>query len=311
MRDFVGLSRLKLFFALSRTPHGILDLGTPFMAALLWLGDFPSYWVTMIGVITAFAGYTAVYALNDVIDHRVDREKVALGQMGPDSSYLDAVMVRHPLARGLIRLPAAMAWAIFWGIIALVGAYLLNPICIVIFLTGCLLEILYCRLLKITHLRTLVSGMVKTLGGLAAVFAVDPDPSPAFLVLLFFWLFFWEIGGQNIPADWTDVDEDRQIDAKTIPIRFGPGRANILIVVCLVTAVVLNALLVTLGPNPFPPLIVLAFVATGVVLLLYPAFQLLRSQSHQHVMTLFNRASMYPLAMTTWLVAEILWNRFA
>jgi len=38
---------------------------------------------------------------------------------------------------------------------------------------------------------------------MAAVVAVDPDPSAAFLIALFLSLFFWEIGGQNIPNDLT------------------------------------------------------------------------------------------------------------
>ena len=72
---YTGWSRLKLFWALSRTPHGLIDMTTPAFAALLWLGAFPPFSVTVLGLITAFAGYTAVYALNDVIDYRADREK--------------------------------------------------------------------------------------------------------------------------------------------------------------------------------------------------------------------------------------------
>ena len=73
-----GFSRLKLFWALSRTPHGLLDMATPALGALLWLGRFPSLELIVIGLITTFAGYTAVYALNDVIDYRVDKEKIQL-----------------------------------------------------------------------------------------------------------------------------------------------------------------------------------------------------------------------------------------
>jgi len=47
----------------------------------------------------------------------------------------------------------------------LAGAYRLNPVCAYIFVGGCLLEAVYCRLLRVSHLRTLVSGLVKTLGG--------------------------------------------------------------------------------------------------------------------------------------------------
>ena len=74
---FSGVARLKLFWALSRTPHGLLDMCTPCFAALLWLGALPPVDVVLIGLVTTFAGYTAVYAWNDVVDFRVDREKAA------------------------------------------------------------------------------------------------------------------------------------------------------------------------------------------------------------------------------------------
>ena len=66
------IHRLKLFLALSRTPHGLLDLATPGLAALLCLGGFPTPGVTLLGLLTVFAGYTAVYALNDLVDYRTD-----------------------------------------------------------------------------------------------------------------------------------------------------------------------------------------------------------------------------------------------
>jgi len=99
---FTGLSRLKLFFALSRTPHGLLDMCTPAFGALLWLGHFPPVQLVVIGLITTFAGYTAVYALNDVIDYKADREKAAMGGFSKSESYLDGVLVRHPMAQGLL-----------------------------------------------------------------------------------------------------------------------------------------------------------------------------------------------------------------
>ncbi|MHB9098256.1 MAG: hypothetical protein ACYC5X_10605 [Syntrophales bacterium] len=37
-----GLSELKLFCPLSRTPHGLLDMATTALAALLWLGAVPA-----------------------------------------------------------------------------------------------------------------------------------------------------------------------------------------------------------------------------------------------------------------------------
>ena len=71
-----GFKRLKLFFALSRTPHGLVDMATPGLAALLGLGAFPPPLTIALGFMTVFAGYTAVYALNDVVDFRADKEKL-------------------------------------------------------------------------------------------------------------------------------------------------------------------------------------------------------------------------------------------
>jgi len=48
---------------------------TPAFAALLWLGRLPSPTVILIGCLTTFAGYTAVYALNDVVGYASDRMK--------------------------------------------------------------------------------------------------------------------------------------------------------------------------------------------------------------------------------------------
>jgi 4-hydroxybenzoate polyprenyltransferase len=292
-----GLSRLKLFLALSRTPHGLLDLATPGLAALLWLGGLPPLGVTLLGLVTVFAGYTAVYALNDVVDYRVDQEKLRLAGDRVQGGYLDAVFVRHPLAQGRVSLREGLLWTGAWALLALWGAYSLNPVCALIFLGGCLLETAYCLLLRVSYLRTLVSGLVKTLGGIAAVFAVDPNPAPWFLTWLFLWLFCWEIGGQNVPADWHDLEEDQRLQARTIPVRFGPRGASLIIVVSLTLSVILSTVVLPLAPLGLSlPLTGLALLA-GLYFLLLPAFGLYRTKDGTQAAALFNRASYYPLAI--------------
>jgi len=81
-RSYSGLSRLKLFWALSRTPHGLIDMAMPALGALLYLGEFPSIRIVLLGLITVFSGYTAVYALNDIVDYKSDKEKVSIGGYG-------------------------------------------------------------------------------------------------------------------------------------------------------------------------------------------------------------------------------------
>jgi 4-hydroxybenzoate polyprenyltransferase len=300
-----GLSRLKLFLALSRTPHGLLDLAAPALAALLWLGRFPPLGVTALGLLTVFAGYTAVYALNDIVDYRVDREKLRLE--GPkEGHYLDAVFMRHPLAAGKVSFPEGLLWTGAWALVALLGAYSLNPVCALIFLFGCTLEAAYCLLLKVSRLRVLVAGVVKSLGAVAAVFAVDPRPSPVFLAVLFLWLFFWEMGGQNIPADWHDVEQDRKLGAKTIPVVLGLQRAAALALVSLTGSLAFSVVILRLAPVHFSFFPLLLAVVLGIHLLLLPAWRLSRSHNHSQAADLFNRASYYPLAV----LAVVLINFF-
>jgi len=301
-----GITRVKLFLALSRTPHGLLDMATPALGALLWLGAFPSWPVVGLGLITAFAGYTAVYALNDLVDYRVDRDRVRFGGLPVSDNYLDDVLIRHPMAHGLLSVKAGLYWTTFWALLALVGAFVLNPVCVLIFLGGCLLETVYCLLLKISYLRAFVSGGVKTTGAIAAVFAVDPEPSTAFVVILFFWLFFWEVGGQNVPHDWADVEEDRQLDSQTIPVRFGPRKSTSLIFVSLVLTVMLNIGVFYYSHTDYAYSFVLASAVVGFLLLLVPAVRLYRTKKRHEAMALFNRTSYYPLALLVIVLIRLL-----
>jgi 4-hydroxybenzoate polyprenyltransferase len=287
---------LKFFFALSRTPHALIDMATPAAAALLSLGHAPPLSVTVIGIITMFAGYTAVYALNDVVDLKADKEKVRIGGCGDQECYLDGAMIRHPMAKGALSLSSGLAWTIGWAAVALVGAYWLNPVCLYIFLAGCILESIYCLLWRVTPLRTLVNGVVKALGALAAVYAVQPEPSYLFLAVLFGWIFFWEIGGQNIPCDWTDIEEDRYFKAKTIPVRLGTHRAGLISVSTLVFTMFLQFTLLWVSPLSWHALVLLAALAVNSFLLLWPALQLFESRQRNSAMDLFNKASYYPLA---------------
>ena len=292
-----GVARIKLFLALSRTPHGLLDMATPALGALLWLGDFPPWTVVLLGLVTAFAGYTAVYALNDLVDYRVDKQRVQFGQLRASDNYLDDTLVRHPMAHGMLSFKAGLYWTIAWALLALVGAYVLNPVCVLIFLAGCLLEAFYCLMLKISYLRTFVSGGVKTTGAIAAVFAVDPSPSPTFLVCLFLWLFFWEIGGQNIPHDWADIEEDRQLNTQTIPVRFGPQAATLMILISLILTLTLNLPVFLSSKATYPSFFILGSALVGIILLIIPAIRLYHVKDRRHAMALFNKASYYPLAL--------------
>ena len=136
---------MKRFFALSRTTHGVLDIAMPGFCALLWLGAFPQWQVILLSLFTAFAGYTAVYALNDLVGIQVDREKFA-GE-GINQGYsVEASDMRYPLAQNLLSYRSGLIWFIAWLVLTLIGSYFLNPAIIIIVIAAIVLEIVYCRL---------------------------------------------------------------------------------------------------------------------------------------------------------------------
>jgi len=285
---------MKRFLALSRTTHGILDIAAPAFCALLWLGKFPSWQIILLSLFTAFAGYTAIYALNDLVGVRGDREKFAGSGINPGYS-VEASDMRYPLAQNLLSYRSGWIWFVAWFLMALTGSYILNPAIILIVIVAAFLEVVYCLLFKVTYLRTLVSGLVKACGPIAAVFVVNHNPALHLLLLQLIWLFFWEIGGQNIPADWNDVEEDKRVRAKTVPLQFGPQKAGLIVIILLSLAVITSLFLPLISPIRLGIPYLLASLLAGFFLLLQPGFQLYRTQENYQAGRLFDKASYYPL----------------
>lgn len=285
---------MKRFFALSRTTHGVLDLAAPGFVALLWLGHFPQWQVILLSLFTAFAAYTAIYALNDLVGIAVDKEKFA---GGINAGYsVESSNMRYPLAQNVLPYRSGLLWFASWFAVALIGSYLLNPAIVVILVAAAILEVIYVMLLKVTYLRTFVSGLVKSSGPVAAVFVVDPSPSPTLLLLIFAWVFLWEIGGQNVPADWNDTVEDKRVNAKTIPIHFGARKAGIIVVITLGLTVFTSMFLPLISPVNLGTFYLLASAVAGFILLLKPGYQLYQLQEGRQAAALFDSASYYPLA---------------
>lgn len=300
---------MRRFLALSRTSHGVLDLAAPAFAALLCLGDFPEWRTTLLAVLTGFAGYTAIYALNDLLGIRYDKEKFDGSKMSRGYS-VEASMLRHPLAQGILTVRSAVIWMVAWFVVGLIGSYLLNPVIVLVLIAAAVLETIYCLLMKVTPFKTIVSGLVKTSGPIAAILVVDRTPSPICLILLFAWLFFWEIGGQNIPSDWNYAVEDGRTDAKTIPVRLGLGRAGVIVMTALGLSVIVSGFLPLISSARLGWLYIMASLLLGYFLLLRPGLQLYQHKEGGLAARLFDKASYYPLAhfalISVFLVAEAL-----
>jgi 4-hydroxybenzoate polyprenyltransferase len=286
---------MKKFFALSRTTHGVLDLALPGFVALLWLGEFPSLLIIALSLFTAFAGYTAIYALNDLVGIAVDKEKFSGGMNAGYS--VEASDLRYPLAQNALSYRSGIFWFAAWFITALVGSYFLNPAIVIILVCAAILEVIYVMLFKVTYLRTFVSGLVKSSGPIAAIYVVDPNPSINLVLLILAWVFLWEIGGQNVPADWNDTVEDKRVLAKTIPLQLGTQTAGLIVLLTLGLTVLISLFLPLASPLNLGWLYRLATAAAGAFLLLKPGYDLFRQQTEGRMAAkLFDSASFYPMA---------------
>ncbi|MEW6443971.1 MAG: UbiA family prenyltransferase [bacterium] len=291
-----GSLRWELFFGLSRTPHGLLDMATPAMAALLGLGHFPPLATVLVGIVTAFSGYTAVYALNDIVDYRVDRQRLALRQDAKRPFDLDGLLVPHPLARRLLSLPKGLLWFCFWAVIALAGAWWLNPVCVVMFLIVAALEALYCKLLKVTWLKIIPTVLVKAAGGVVGIYAVDPSPPPGYVSFLILWLASWELGGQNVVNDIADLEDDARVGAKTLATVLGVRESVFVAVAAASMAAFAGVAIYWLSGPGIGPIYPLGAAVIGWKLLLQPARKLYADPCPETAAALFNRASYVPLA---------------
>jgi 4-hydroxybenzoate polyprenyltransferase len=295
----------KLFFGLSRTPHGLLDLATPAMAAMLCLGHFPPFSIVVVGVITAFAGYTAVYALNDLVDFRIDQERLIGAKALEESLRVDEVMIRHPVAQGLLPFWSGLAWFGVWALIAMAGAWWLNPLCAMLFVGSASLEIIYCKLLRITHLKIIPSAIVKATGGLAGVYAVAPSAPMGFVAIIFLWLAAWEVGGQNIPNDIVDMEADERVAARTTLTVKGV-RESVFRIVAAVSMAAFGGIAIYWVAGPgigwiYP----LGAAALGWKLLLEPARELYYNPGSAEATSLFNMASYMPIGFLLLAVLSI------
>ena len=289
--------KVRGFFGLSRMTHSILDIAHPAIGAVLVLGGFPRPSTAVIGLLAAFAGFTAVFGLNDVMDCGVDSEKMAKDSTSKKYFDIDSVGYRHPIAQGSMTFKSALAWVVFWGLCALSLAFVLNPVCAVLMVAAVGLEMGYCRLLRVTHWKALLSGLMVAVGGLAGVYAVAGAPPMGMVFLFVLWAFAWEVGCRNIPNDWSDLDEDITLRIRTIPVRYG-RRVSSWISFALLCLTVAGSLLFPLVvPVRHAIEYTAGALATGAVLLVIPAVLWVRSQTTESAMYLFNRACFYPLTV--------------
>ncbi len=282
-----GPSRLAALVDLSRTRQALLSVAQPGLGAVLALGGLPSLRVSLVGLVAAAAGFLAVFSLNDVLDRRVDAAALRAGKGEFAGFDIDTAFERHPLARGDLSLRFSLAWVLSLAALSAVLAFTLAPICLLLFAAAVGLEVVYCALRSVTPWKTVVSGVMVGLGGVAGWAAVAPLSWRALSV--FGFLALWEIGGRNIANDLADIDADRSVGVKTVATVYGPAVAAR--AACIVGFATL-ASTVTL-PMSGGLLSDLALVA-GVFVVAWPGAKLWYRPTSAEAASYFNVASLYP-----------------
>ena len=225
-------------FDLSRGRQATLSIAQPGLAAVLAAGGLPAGHVVWIGLVAAWAGFLAVFSLNDVLDRRVDAAALRAGKAVVDGYDLDAAFIRHPLAQGVLSLRFSLAWVAGLALIAAVGAWLLGPLCLALFAAAVALEVVYCGLRSVTWAKTIVSGVMVGLGGLAGWAAVAPPRWSALSVFAF--LALWEIGCRNLANDLADLGPDLAVGIRSVATTFGAvvaARATVVVAVAVLVSV--------------------------------------------------------------------------
>jgi len=282
----VRVSPVYAILDLSRGRQALLSVTQPALGALLALGHLPSPHVMGLGLVAASAGYLAVFSLNDVFDVKADAAALEVGKAVVDGYDIDTVFLRHPLARGDLSKATSVAWVVGLGVVSAVCAYLLAPLCLGLFAAAVVLEAVYCSLRSTTWLKTVVSGLMVGVGGLAGWAAVAPLSTSA--VPFFVFLALWEIGGRNLPNDLADLTADAAIGLTTVATVFGTR------VSAIATMWVTAATMIALAFLGQPFWVALATIALGVWAMGLPAIELVRTPTSAQAGRYFNRASLLP-----------------
>ncbi|WP_233580657.1 UbiA prenyltransferase family protein [Streptomyces triticirhizae] len=288
------VENVRALYGFSRGTQATLSVAQPLLGLLL-AGGAPPGRVVLVAL-ASFAAYFAVFAVNDLIDWNIDQQRFAhLREF--EGFDIDSAGVRHPLAQGRLSLPVAASWVASLGAVALVLAAMISWVCVVLFVTAALLEAAYCKLARVTPYKTLLTGVMVALGGCVGWFAVTDAVDEPVLWLFALWLAAWEIGGRNIVNDLADVDEDVHLGVRTVPVVYGRRRSGLLSAATLLVAFVASVGM-TLGALPVFGLLGLAgTVVAGGVALVCPALRLLRCCEPRTALAVFNRASLYPVAV--------------
>ncbi len=295
-----ALLKLRALLGFSRVMVSSFALAQAALATVLALKGLPSIKIMLLGSIACLSGSYALTATNDFFDYEIDKER--LEKLRTVQGFdMGQIFIRQPLARGIIGRRTAIIWILSLSTISLIFAYLIKPSLLVISIVIGLLVVTYSYMSRLSILKIFLIGTLVSLGAAAGWLAVSNHNN--FLLAFVLWMFFWEIGGRNIPNDLADIEEDRSLKLKTIPVIFGEKKASQICFSCLLATFFISVVFaVILDINQF---FVISVSLVGFFMLVLPAYKLLRKPEPKVSLQLFNSAVFYPITVLVFLLASI------
>jgi 4-hydroxybenzoate polyprenyltransferase len=282
-------------FDMSRGRQALLSVAQPVLCVLLALGHLPGYRVALLGIVAAASGELAVYALNDVLDYRVDAESLRAGKGDGIGFDIDVAYERHPLAHGHLSIAFGIGWEVFLCTVFAVSAWLLSPLCLIFFVVAVGLQGVYCLLRRVTWTKTIISGVMVGIGSLAGWVAVMPISARA--LWPFLYLAAWETD-RNLANDLSDIESDSRVGLATVAHLYGPGTSARAIFGLMLGTVALAVAL----PMPWPARVVA--LGGGLWSMGLPAWRVLRQPTPTVATDLFNHLSFYPVIVVAGLLSS-------
>jgi 4-hydroxybenzoate polyprenyltransferase len=202
---------LKKFFSFVKIEHTLFTLPLIYSGVIVGMKEAPSPLLLILVLLCAVGGRTCAFALNRIIDRRIDARNPRT--------------VSRELPSGVMSLREADGVLIAGALLYFISAGMISPFCLMLSPIPLAIFLIYPYMKRYTALAHFGVGLGMSMAPLGGYFAASPTFSnalPASLLCLF--TVFWGTGFDIIYAT-LDEDFDRRERLFSFVSRFGKERA--------------------------------------------------------------------------------------
>lgn len=194
-----------VFFKLIRVRETVFSLPLAYIGMLMVAQTPPSLRTWIFVTLALVSARTLGMCLNRILDKDIDARN-------PRTAH-------RLLPSGEVAISTALWYAAGSGVLFVVSAYLLNPLCFYLSFPALFLLITYSLVKRFSSLSHFYLGFTEACAPIGGALAVDPRFSPL-LLLIGCYVILW-IAGVDAIYSCQDYEFDRTFRLFSIPVRFG------------------------------------------------------------------------------------------